>query len=86
MLYEYEFTKRKPSVKQVIKQVQEGIKQNADMIHISWGENRIEFLKGLAHRPSTLFGSGWIKGISGHDIAEDLNRKAEKQTLNIWNS
>ena len=86
MMYDYFFEGRKPSIKQVLKQVQEGIKQGADMIHISWGENRIEFLKGLSHCPNTLFGSGWIKGISGHDIAEDINRKQTNKTLNLWNT
>jgi len=38
MLYEYDFTGRKPSIVQIKKQVSEGIKQNASMILISWGK------------------------------------------------
>lgn len=86
MLYEYSFEGRKPSKVQVIKKINEGIKQNADMIHISWGENRIEFFKGLAHSPSTIFGSGWIKGLSGYDIAEELNKKNTRDLLNLYNT
>ena len=86
MLYEYYFQGKRPSKAQVIKQVNEGIKQGASLIHISWGENRIEFFKGLSHSPNTLFGSGWIKTISGHDIAEDLNKKQTNKTLNLWNT
>lgn len=74
MLYEYEFTGRKPSNAQVLKQVNEGINQGADMIHISWGENRIEIFKGLAHKPDFLFGSGWIRNISGSDLANHVNK------------
>ena len=37
MLYDYYFEGRKPSIKQVLKQVQEGIRQNARTIEVSWG-------------------------------------------------
>ena len=81
MLYEYDFTGRKPSKAQVLKQVNEGIKQNASLIHISWGENRVEVEKF-----NGWVGSGWIKAISGYDIAKALNSKQENKTLNLWNS
>lgn len=71
MLYEYDFTGRKPSIAQVLKQVREGIRQNCRVIQISWGENRIDIERSC----NGLFwlGSGWIRNISGYDIANDLN-------------
>ena len=84
MMYDYSFEGRKPSIKQVLKQISEGIRQNARVIYISWGENRID-LERLGYNQA-WHGSGWIKGISGYDIAKDLNHKHENQTLNLWNS
>jgi hypothetical protein len=84
MLYEYDFQGRKPSIKQVLKQVAEGTRQNARTIYISWGENRID-LERMDHN-SQWHGYGWIKGISGYDIAQDLNAKQTRNTLNLWNS
>ncbi len=71
MLYEYDFTGRKPSIAQVKKQISEGIKQNANMILISWGENRIDIKR--SYNGTQWLGSGWIKNISGYDIARGLN-------------
>ena len=71
MLYEYDFTGRKPSIVQIKKQVSEGIKQNASMILISWGENRIDIER--SYNGQYWLGSGWIKKISGSDIAKGLN-------------
>ena len=85
MLYDYYFEGRKPSIKQVMKQVQEGIRQNARVIQVSWGENQIEIQKF-----NGWIGSGWIKGISGYDIAKDLNARQDAkdhvQLLNLWNT
>ncbi len=71
MLYEYDFTGRKPSITQVLKQVREGIRQNCRVIQISWGENRIDIER--SYNGLFWLGSGWIKNISGQDIANDLN-------------
>lgn len=71
MLYEYDFTGRKPSITQVLKQVREGIRQNCRVIQISWGENRIDIDR--SYDGLNWLGSGWIKNISGYDIAKDLN-------------
>lgn len=84
MLYEYDFQGRKPSKAQVLKKINEGIKQNAKLILVSWGENRIDL---DFYAPNHAWhGSGWIKGISGWDIADDLNKKQTNKTLNLWNS
>lgn len=72
MLYEFYFEGRKPSVKQVMAKVNEGLRQNAQVIEVSWGENMIT-LQTLSYAPNEWHGYGWIKGISGHDIATKLN-------------
>jgi len=72
MLGEMEFKGRKPSKTQVMKQVRILIAEGCTTIYISWGENRLDFEKfnGYWH------GSGWIRGISGADIAcFDLNQQ-----------
>jgi hypothetical protein len=84
MLYEHYYDGRKPSKAQVLKQVAEGIRQNARVIEISWGENMVT-LQRIGNN-SQWHGSGWIKNISGYDVAEDLNRKQTIKTLNLWNS
>lgn len=85
MMYEYYFEGRKPSIKQVQKQIDEGLRQNSSIIEVSWGENMVR-LQRLSYDPKTWYGSGWIKGISGHDIAESLNRKQFINTMNLWNT
>lgn len=72
MLYEYEFTGRKPSNAQVLKQVNQAIKENARMVHISWGENRIELERLQNGYP--WIGSGWIRNISGYELASGINK------------
>jgi len=84
MLYEYYFQGRKPSIKQVLKQVEEGIKQNSRVIEISWGENMLTIERVGAN--TQWYGYGWSKGIGGDDIAHDLNAKQTRNTLNLWNS
>ena len=72
MLYEYEFQGRKPSNAQVLKQVNEAIRQNARTIYISWGENRIELQRSGSGKP--WYGSGWIRNISGSELANGVNK------------
>jgi hypothetical protein len=71
MLCEYEFHNRKPSIKQINACINNALKDNASMILISWGENRIDIERSYNNQYWT--GSGWIKNISGYDIAEGLN-------------
>lgn len=93
-LYEYYFTGRKPSNKQVLAKINEGISQGHDYMEISWGENMIMLDKPLVNGKREIwYGSGWIKGISGYDIAADLNENKTRQTmrehfelLNVWNT
>jgi hypothetical protein len=81
--FEYEFMGRKPSKKQVLKQVEQGIKTSPEMLTISWGENWVQIIKLWN---GSYQGNGWIKGISGYDIANDLNAKQTRNTLNLWNT
>ena len=67
---EYEFKGRCPSKTQVIKSIQEGIKHGAYSISVSWGENWLEVEKNQMN--GTWYGQGWIRRISGSDIAEEL--------------
>lgn len=65
---DYQFTGKKPSQAQVLKILKQKIKEGHNMISISWGENMVEFQK----YNNTWFGSGWIKNISGQDLAKML--------------
>ena len=83
------FDGRKPSYTQVMKAVNEEISQGNTDITVLWGENWIDLY--FDHRVKQWFGSGWIKDISGQDIAEELNEirteaQREIATLNLWNT
>jgi hypothetical protein len=69
---EYNFEGRAPSVTQVRARVRNAVAMGHDTIRIEWGENSIdlEFSEYLA----AWTGSGWIRRISGDDIARELNR------------
>jgi hypothetical protein len=72
-MYQVEFHGNKPSLAMVTKAVKLGIKTGTDEITIFWGENSIELEKSPRFNFDGLwFGRGWIKNISGHDIAETL--------------
>ena len=81
-MYEYYFQGRKPSIKQVLKQVEQGIKQNASLIEVSWGENMVSLNRIGSNQ--YWHGSGWIKGISGYDIAKELNNIQLSVALNNY--
>ena len=68
MLYEKEYTGRCPSERQVLKEIKSGAKLGADNITISWGENGIH----VQNYKGQYIGSGWIKNISGQDLAQQL--------------
>jgi hypothetical protein len=71
MTYEHYFEGRKPSKAQVKKLAVEAIKQGYNKIEISWGENMIELLKAVNGQ---YYGYGWIKNISGQDLADEIER------------
>ena len=71
-LYEYYFEGRKPSNKQVLAKINEGIEDNARIIEISWGENMVT-LQRLGFN-NEWDGSGWIRNIAGSDLANHINK------------
>ena len=66
---EIAFDGRKPSYAQVMKAVNEEISQGNTDIAVLWGENAIH----LYFDHGIWLGIGWIKDISGSDIADELN-------------
>lgn len=76
------FTGRKPTRKQVYQKVYARVLTGHDLIEVYWGENGITL--DLNH--GQWYGFGWIKDISGDDIAQELNRKIAYSTLNLWNT
>lgn len=73
-------SKRKPSRALIMRTIGVYLEQGHKDLDIRWGENWIEILRGGSH----WFGSGWIKDISGDDIANELNemeRQAQRQFL-----
>lgn len=64
-MYSYEFRGRKPSANQVYKMVMHAAKSGHEKIEIMWGENAIE----LWYEHNNWHGFGWIKDISGNDMA-----------------
>lgn len=79
--FSYSFEGRKPSKPQILKVVNQAIKSGHTRIEISWGENCIELEKDCYPYPrpnSKWFGHGWIKEISGDDLAVELSPKAPK--------
>ncbi len=68
MEYEYTFSGSKPSKQQVKNKVLEALSKGHHDIQIIWGENAVQFEKW----DTGLRGYGWIKNISGHDLAKEL--------------
>ena len=66
----YTFDGKKPSKAQVIKQVNIMKEFNSLSFEISWGENYIT----IERFNGKFTGFGWIKNISGSDIANTLNK------------
>lgn len=77
-MYEYYFdaTKRKPSNAQVLKQINKAINEGNDYIEISWGENMITIQR---MNNKLWLGSGWIRNISGMDLATKINQAIMEQ-------
>ena len=71
-MYTYIFSGRKPSKAQVVKKIKQAMREGADKIEVFWGENWIELenIHGYWH------GHGWIRNISGQDLANfELNER-----------
>jgi hypothetical protein len=79
---EYIFKGNKPSNAQILKKINEAINKGYGLIEISWGENMIT----IQRTSNGWYGSGWIKTVSGSDLADKINATIRKQTLNLWNT
>lgn len=77
------FNKRRPSMAQVMRAVTEAVRAGERAIDVSWGENCIELTTGPSRQWT---GYGWIKSISGSDIADEVNRKERQAVLNLYNT
>lgn len=74
-----EFNGRKPSKVQIMAKLKPLLKTGETFIEVQWGENSLT-LEQLA---SGWLGYGWIKDISGDDLARELNKQFNaKQALN----
>jgi hypothetical protein len=62
------FNGRKPSKAQVMKHVRGLVKDGWTDIHVIWGENRIE----IENIHGYWYGSGWIRKMSGYDLAKEV--------------
>jgi hypothetical protein len=71
-IYEEYFDGRKPSKSQLVRSIKRGLKQGYDDFELSWGENMINLQK---NRDGTWFGWGWIKALSGDNLAKELNQE-----------
>ena len=68
MSREIHFNGRKPSKAQVMKHVRGLVKDGWTDIHVIWGENRIE----IENINGYWYGSGWIRKMSGYDLAKEV--------------
>jgi hypothetical protein len=71
-MIDFDFTGRAPSLTQIRARVRAAIGLGHDFIQITWGENCItleysEYLEAWT-------GHGWIKRVSGDNLAMELNR------------
>jgi len=72
MSREIHFNGRKPSKQQVMKHVRKLVQEGWYHIEVFWGETWIE----LENINGDWYGSGWIRDISGQDIARfELNER-----------
>lgn len=81
---EYVFKGNKPSNAQLLKKINEAINNGEDLIELYWGENSITLDKQRIN--GIWCGWGWIRNISGADLATKINAKMHNDTLNLWNT
>ena len=75
---EYEFFNRKPSKAQINACIKNAMAQGSKAVAIIWGENQIDLDYNDSH--GQWYGSGWIKNISGSDIADGMNTPKQSNT------
>jgi hypothetical protein len=72
------YEKRKPSRAVIMRTLAEYLKQGGKAFELCWGENMIDVY--FDPRDERWYGYGWIKEISGDDIARELN-EIRKQAI-----
>lgn len=60
---------RKPSKPQLVSAIRKGLLAGNDLLHLTWGENRIE----VRVTQYGVIGSGWIGRNGGDDLVKALN-------------
>lgn len=70
MSFTYYFKGRKPQYRAVASVLKQAVELGHEEIDLIWGENWIEMFKD---RQGDWIGEGWIKEISGHNLAQELN-------------
>ena len=72
----YEWTSKKPSVVMLRKSIKEGIREGADFIQLTWGENQITIEKlSDSTWSGPWVGQGWIGKHGGSDLADAINKE-----------
>jgi hypothetical protein len=71
-IIKYEFHNRKPSKTQILGCIKNAIKSEGKAISINWCENCLELI--WHDRQLQWYGYGFIKSLSGDDIAQELNK------------
>lgn len=81
-----EFSGRKPSKVQIMAKLKPLLKAGETFIQIQWGENQITLERFGSN--GHWIGSGWIKALSGDDLAKELNNseRAKKAFNNGFNN
>jgi hypothetical protein len=70
-----QFTGKKPSKAQILKQVKTAISNGVTQIEVTWGENWFTLEKTGSRAPlGPWLGNGWIKDIGADSIACELNK------------
>jgi hypothetical protein len=70
MSFTYYFKGRKPQYRTVARLIKQAVELGHEEIHLIYGENWIEMFRD---RQSNWVGEGWIKEISGHNLAQEIN-------------
>jgi hypothetical protein len=76
-----EYTKRKPSRKMILRDICKAAERGYGAFDIIWGENALEIVWHPNH--VRFYGIGWIKDISGSDIANEMNVLRNFQTVQL---
>lgn len=78
--HEIEFNE-KPTKAALMRTVGKCLEQGAKAINLSWGENWI--LLEFNEQSEQWYGYGWIKQLSGDDIAQELNAMRKQALADI---